>query len=111
MDRQRAASGISGGIFLISLGVLMITGWWWPGIMLALGLSGGAELIFRGKIARGIGTLVFFCSIPIIVAIVQATDIPWTFVGPLILIGIGAIILVRVFFLREEPVEEESWQE
>ena len=53
-DRKKRGSAISGGIFLISLGVLIITDWWWPGIMFALGLSGGAELIFRGKIWRGL---------------------------------------------------------
>jgi len=101
-DKKRKASAISGGIFLISLGVLIVTGWWWPGIMIAIGLSGGAELIFRGKIARGIGTLVFFCAIPIVVAIIQATNIPWGVVGALVLIGIGVITLVKAFYLREE---------
>ena len=101
MDRQRQASGISGGIFLISLGILIITGWWWPGIMIALGLSGGAELIFRGRIVKGIGTLAFFCAIPIAVWVIQATDIPWTLVGPMILIGLGVILLVKAVFLRE----------
>jgi hypothetical protein len=95
-DRKRK------GIFLISLGVLLATGWWWPGIMIAIGLSGGAELIFRGKIAGGIGTLVFFCSIPIVVAIIQATNIPWGVVGALVLIGIGVITLIKAFYLREE---------
>ena len=101
MDRQRQASGISGGIFLISLGILIITGWWWPGIMIALGLSGGAELIFRGRIVKGIGTLAFFCAIPIAVWVIQATDVPWTLVGPMILIGLGVILLVKAVFLRE----------
>jgi len=32
-EKQRMAGGISGGIFLIGLGVLLATGWWWPGIM------------------------------------------------------------------------------
>lgn len=32
MDKQQTASRISGGIFLVCLGVLIITGWWWPGI-------------------------------------------------------------------------------
>lgn len=102
MDKRRTASAISGGIFLISLGVLLWTGWWWPGIMIAIGLSSGAELVFRGKVARGIGSLVFFCSIPIVVWVIQATQIPWALVGPMILIGIGVIILVKAFFLREE---------
>jgi len=102
MDKQRVASGISGGIFLICLGILILTGWWWPGIMFALGLSSGAELIFRGKVMRGIGSLAFFCAIPIVVWIVQAVDIPWAIVGPMILIGIGVITLVKAFFLRDE---------
>jgi len=102
MDRQRKASGISGGIFLISLGILIITNWWWPGIMIAIGLAGCAELVFRGKIWRGIGTLAFFCAIPVVVWIVQAVAIPWALVGPMILIGIGIIVLVKAFYLREE---------
>lgn len=100
--KKSRASAISGGIFLICLGVLLFTGWWWPGIMFAIGLSAGAELVFRGKILRGIGTLVFFCAIPIAIWIIQKTEIPWTLVGPMVLIGIGVIILVKAFFLRDE---------
>jgi hypothetical protein len=100
-DKQRKASAISGGLFLIGLGVLLFTGWWWPGIMVVLGLSSGAELIFRGKIAQGIGSLAFFWAIALIVIIVQTTNVPWSIVGPLVLIGIGVIILVKAFYLRE----------
>jgi hypothetical protein len=101
-DKKRKASAISGGIFLISLGFLIVTGWWWPGIMIAIGLSSCAELVFRGRIAQGIGSLVFFCAIPIVVAIIQATNIPWGVAGALVLIGIGVITLVKAFYLREE---------
>jgi hypothetical protein len=104
-DEKRKKSmgdAISGGIFLISLGILLVTGWWWPGIMIALGLSSGAGLIFRGKIWQGILSLAFFCSIPIGIWIIQETDISWTLVGALILIGIGVIVLVKAFVLREE---------
>ena len=107
MDKKKQASGISGGIFLIGLGVLMYTNWWWPGIMLVIGLSAGAEQIFRGKIASGIGTIAFFSAFPIIWAIVQSTDISWAIIGPFILIALGVIILVKAFFLKDE-VEEHS---
>ncbi|MFC1997670.1 hypothetical protein ACFLXI_08725 [Chloroflexota bacterium] len=102
MDKKKQASGISGGIFLIGLGVLLFTGWWWPGIMLVIGLSAGAEQIFRGKIASGIGTIAFFSAFPIIWAIVQSTDISWAIIGPFILIAIGVIILVKAFFLKDD---------
>ncbi|MFA9407116.1 MAG: hypothetical protein ACERKX_14990, partial [Anaerolineales bacterium] len=63
--RKREGDALSGGIFLISLGVLIFTGWWWPGIMVALGLSGGAGLIFRGRTREGISTLVFSSASPL----------------------------------------------
>ena len=101
MDKQKQASAISGGIFLIGLGVLLFTNWWWPGIMVVIGLAGCAELVFRGQIWRGIGTLVFFLAIPTVLWIVQVTPIRWEIAGPLILIGIGVIVLVKAFFLRD----------
>ena len=102
MDKKKQASAISGGIFLICLGILIFTGWWWPGIMFAIGLSSGAELIFRGQTSKGIGTLVFFSAIPFVVWIVNETTIPWSIVGPLILVALGVITLVKAFYLREE---------
>ena len=100
-DKQRTASAIWLGIFLIGLGVLIFTGWWWPGIMVILGLAGFAALIFRGQTAKAIGTLVLFWGIAAIAIIVQETDVPWAIVGPLVLIGIGVIVLVKTFFLRD----------
>lgn len=101
-EKQRRGSAISGGIFLISLGVLLFTGWWWPGIMIAIGLSGGAELVFRGKTLRGIGTLALFCAIPIGVWIIQEKEIPWSLAGPLALVGVGVIVLVKAFYFGKE---------
>lgn len=99
--RKQRGDAISGGIFLISLGVLMFTGWWWPGIMIALGLSSGAGLIFRGKIWQGILSLAFFCSIPVAIWIINQANIPWSLVGAWVLIGIGVIVLVKAFILRD----------
>jgi hypothetical protein len=95
------ANGIAGGIFLISLGVLLVTNWWWPGIMVALGLTNGAALIFRGKVLGGIVSLTFFCGIAIAVEIILATDVSGVVIGAFILVGIGIIILVKALFFRE----------
>jgi len=101
-EKQRMAGAISGGIFMISLGVLLFTGWWWPGIMVALGLSSGAALIFRGKTWQGISTLLFFCGIAVAVELIRSTDISGVVIGAFILIGIGVIVLVKALFFREE---------
>ncbi len=69
--------------------------WDRPGILAGC----GAELVARGKVARRIDALVFFSAIPIVVWIVQKVDIPWEMVGPMILIGIGVILLVKAFYL------------
>jgi hypothetical protein len=101
-NKKRMADGISGGIFLICLGVLLYTGWWWPGIMVAIGLSSGASLIFRGQVWKGILSFAFFISLPIGIWLITASKIPWTLVGPMILIGIGIVILAKVLFFRDE---------
>ena len=100
-DRKGRGDAVSGGIFLIGLGVLIYTGWWWPGIMFVIGLSAGAGMIFRGKFWSGIGTMAFFFAIPFAIWMIQETAIPWSVVGPLILIGIGVIVIVKAFFLRD----------
>ena len=100
-DKQRLASGVSLGIFLIGLGVLIVTGWWWPGIMIVLGLASGGELIFRGRFWAGVGSLVFFCGIAIAVELIRVAEVPWALVAAMILIGLGVITLVKAFVLRE----------
>jgi hypothetical protein len=70
--------------------------------MVAIGLASGAELVFRGKVWSGIGSLLFFCGIAVVVELMRATDISWTVIAAFILIGIGVIILVKAFFLSEE---------
>ena len=72
--------------------------------MFAIGLAAGAELIFRGLVWRGVGTLAFFSAIPIVVWLIEETQIPWAIVGPLILIGIGVIIVVKAFVLRDQDL-------
>jgi len=99
--RKRQGDALSGGIFLISLGVLVFTGWWWPGIMVALGLSGGAGLIFRGRTREGISTLVFFIGIAVAVELIRRTEISFVVIGSFILIGLGVIILAKAFLFRD----------
>ena len=102
-ELRREADAITAGILLIGLGGLLFTGWWWPGIMFVVGLSSGAGLIFRGKTAQGVGTLALLWSIPIGVWIIQQAEIPWLLVGPMVLIGVGVIVLVKAFFLSDKP--------
>ena len=93
MNNQTRNSRVSGGIFLIGLGILLYTGWWWPGIMFVIGLASGAELVFRGKILPGLISFLAFSAVPLLVA----ADIPWRIFGPFILISLGAVVLFKAF--------------
>jgi hypothetical protein len=97
MERQRDHNPITAGLLLLGIGVLMLTHWWWPGIMIVLGIAIGAGLVFRGRYLQGLIVAAIFFAIPWLVT----RDIPWGIYGPMILIGAGLVVLVKAFFLRE----------
>jgi hypothetical protein len=57
------ANAVTGGIWLIGFGVLFATGYWWPGILLLIGVTAIVEGSARGagwqSIHGGIWALLF----------------------------------------------------
>ena len=92
--------GVAGGIMLVGIGLLIITNWWWPGIMLVIGCAAAGERFLRGEVAQAIGVFALFLAIPLGIAIVQHIDIPWNLVIPFVLIVIGVVIVVRAVTSR-----------
>jgi hypothetical protein len=92
-----ARNSISGGVFLIGLGMLIITGWWWPGILLVIGLSSASELARRGQTWAALTTFATFAAIPLVIAVVQAINIPSLPVGAFVLIALGLLALAKSF--------------
>ncbi|MEI7769132.1 MAG: hypothetical protein WCI67_04035 [Chloroflexales bacterium] len=86
---------VSGGVFLVGLGMLLLTGWWWPGIMLVVGAAAATDLFLQGKALPALGAFALFTGIPLGIAIVSATHIPWGWLGAFILIGLGVVTLAR----------------
>jgi hypothetical protein len=97
MERRRARNPITGGLLLAGIGVLMLTGWWWPGIMVVLGIAIGAGLVFRGRYLQGLVVAAIFFAIPWLVT----RNIPWNIYGPMVLIGAGLVVLLKALFFRE----------
>ena len=93
--RDRRNSSIASGVFLLGLGMLMLTGWWWPGIMLVLGLASAAELMRRGQTSAAVTTLLGFAVLPVAIALLSAIHIPWLPLGAFMLIALGLIALAR----------------
>ena len=52
MERSRSRNGITGGLILVGIGVLALTGWWWPGIMVVLGIAIGSGLASGDAMSR-----------------------------------------------------------
>jgi hypothetical protein len=95
---SEARNGITAGLLLIGIGVLMLTNWWWPGIMVVLGIAIGAGLAFKGRyVAAAIVAIIFF-SIPL----VTDTVVPWNIFIPMVLIGLGVVIVSKAFILKDE---------
>jgi hypothetical protein len=97
MTPQHTRNGIAGGLLLIGIGVLLLTGWWWPGIMVVLGIAVGAGLIFRGRLPEGLVTAAIFFAIPFLTRL----TLPWQIFGPMVLVGLGIVVLVKAFVLKE----------
>lgn len=91
MNPKYTKSSVAGGVFLIGLGVLIITGNWWPGIMFVIGLAAGADRAFRGNYVQALTAFAVFSAI----ALISAANIPWNIFGPFILTSSGAIVLVQ----------------
>lgn len=97
MNTKRTKSGISGGIFLIGLGVLIMTGSWWPGIMFVIGLALAADRGFHGNYMKAI-TVFAVCAA---IGLLSAANIPWNIFGPFILISLGVIIVTQGVLSKE----------
>jgi hypothetical protein len=97
MHRERVGGGITGGLLLIGLGVIWFANWWWPGIMVVLGIAIGSGLVFRGRYVPGVVVMVIFFGIPLL----TEARIPWSLFAPMVLIGLGVIVLAKAFLLKE----------
>lgn len=78
--------GISGGVFLIGIAVLALTGWWWPGIMVLLGITALASSAASGRPWAGLQGALWLFGI----AFIAQFHFWWP--GILILLGLSAIM-------------------
>jgi len=94
-ERRSERTGLAGALILIGIGILMITGWWWPGIMVVLGVAFAAERLVAGRVVDAVVVLAIFLGIPVAISLMTSIDIPWAWVVGLVLIGIGGAAAVR----------------
>jgi ribosomal protein S27E len=88
-------NGIQTGIWMIGIGALAITGYWWPGIMFVVGISA----LFSGSIQ----TAVWMFGIGIVAH--------FGFWWPGMIIVIGISLLAEAVFPEKEKVEDTEENE
>lgn len=91
---RRKADAISNGIFFILLGVLFYTNAWWPGILIAIGVTFALRQFLTGR------TIDFFITVGILTFIVAVSFAGFAFsiLMPLLFVLGGLYIIIREFF-------------
>ena len=102
MKRDRERNGITAGLLLIGLGILIYTNEWWPYIMYVLGISISAGLAYRGKFADAAVMLAVFLGIPFMT---ETGKVPWNLAAPAVLVTLGVLVLLREL---TRPKEEKQ---
>jgi hypothetical protein len=97
---ENKKSPIFAGIMLIGLGILVFTGWWWPGIMLVIGTALGVDKFLQGQVKEAAGLFLLFLAIPTAVFIFTKNIVSPTIFVPVLLIGIGGLVIGRSLLNR-----------
>ena len=58
------------------------------------GVAGGVILI-QGEFVQALGVFALLLAIPLVVSWSQHIDLPWSLVGPFVLVAAGLAIIVR----------------
>lgn len=100
---KKRAQALSCALILLGLAALTLTGEWWPGLMLVIGLPLALRQYLLGRRYDMLVTLLVFVGTFILVEF----DIPWKLFLPAIF-TVGAIyILCREFFESRGETENE----
>ncbi|MCZ7573420.1 MAG: hypothetical protein M5U01_33130 [Ardenticatenaceae bacterium] len=115
--RRRNREGgrdFSGGVILVGLGFLFLTGWWWPGIMWVI----AAATASRGLVTedpevrrRRLSAAAFLAMIPFFIMMWSWSWRAWAVAWPLMLIAAGVAILWGTMRSKLPPTWRDSLDE
>lgn len=95
-EKSEKATQIGTGVFFVGLGLLFLSGWWWPGIMFVIAASIFASTIAAGERWQSATGAFWLIAIGIVFGLPGLVgDIAGAFgqIFPLILMGIGLFML------------------
>lgn len=104
---KRKSDAISNGVFLIALGLLFYTNFWWPGILLAIWAALGLRQYLTGRIYDFIISSVILLGL----FIITFFKLDWSVLMPVLFVVGGIYIIFREYFFAEDTNGEDKSQE
>jgi hypothetical protein len=92
--RKQHSDQTFGGVMLIGLAVLFLTGYWWPGVMFVIGAAMIARTVSEGGEWSSNRNALVTLGIGVVFALFDVLHfLSGNIIWPLILIGVGAYLL------------------
>lgn len=101
---KKRAKATCSALFLIGLAIVSITGAWWPGIMLAIGIPLAIRQYLLGKYYDVCITLLIFVG----VFVTAQFDTTWDVILPVVFTVGGIYIFFRDYVESSTPPEDEQ---
>ena len=97
---EKRGDAVGKGVFLIGLGILFFTHYWWPGILYVILAAIFARACFLGKIKDLSVALLIF----VLLALIWYYPVDQTYIVPAILILLGLFYIMReLSYSPKEP--------
>lgn len=103
---KKKAHAISNGIFLISLGILIFTNTWWPGMLIALWATLASRQYLTGRVYQAIVTSIVLIGL----FVVSLVKFDYEIIAPVILVVGGIFLIVREYYFEDDTNGEETSQ-
>lgn len=102
---KKRSERLSLAVFLIGLAILAIIDYWWPGILLVIGVSLGLRQLLQGRQHdMWLSLIIFFGAF-----ILETFSIPWSILLPALFLLGGFYLIIKEFFINtEDEVEKEQ---
>lgn len=101
---RRKGDAISNGLFLVGLGVLFYTNFWWPGILLALWVLLGTKQYLSGRHFDLIVTSIVLLGL----FLVAYFNINFASLMPALFVVGGLYIILREYFYSEDKRDDSD---
>lgn len=101
---KKKADAFASGAFLIALGILIYTGDWWPGILLAIWALLAVKQFFTGRLYDLASSTLILVGL----FLLSFLNIHWSLLMPILFVIGGLYIIFREYFLAETEPEDDD---